>query len=79
MFDWMHNVYLGHGRDLVASALKVLIKQSVYDSLQLETMDEILAWIQQRMIKQCSQHRLLSLPFDDRYDDDDDDADKPVW
>lgn len=53
-FDFMHNVYLGHGRDLVGSSLKALIQRSVYDHVEYGNLDELLAYIQQEMIKDCS-------------------------
>lgn len=59
VFDWMHNVYLGHGRDLVGSTLKVLIEKSVYDHLRLESVDAILAYIQEEMVTDCSRFGFL--------------------
>ena len=49
VYDWMHNVYLGHGRDLLGSTLKVLISKGVYQHLGLNSVDEILVHIQHEM------------------------------
>lgn len=53
-FDFMHNLFLGTGRDLVASAIKVLIRQGIYSHVPATDMDSILAFLQEEMICDCS-------------------------
>lgn len=53
-FDFMHNVFLGTGRDLVESSLYVLIRQGVYSHLPSNDMDYILAFLQEEMRHDCS-------------------------
>ena len=53
-FDFMHNLYLGSGRDLLASTFKVLIQRGVYSHLPFLEMDSILAFLQEEMIRDCS-------------------------
>ena len=59
VYDWMHNVYLGHGRDLVGSTLKVLIEKSIYGHVRLGSVDATLAYIQEEMVVDCSRFGLL--------------------
>ena len=53
-FDFMHNLYLGSGRDLLASTFKALIQRGVYSHLPETDMDSILAFLQEEMIRDCS-------------------------
>lgn len=53
-FDFMRNLFLGTGRDLVASAIKVLIRQGIYSHVPATDMDSILAFLQEEMICDCS-------------------------
>ena len=53
-FDFMHNLFLGTGRDLVASAFKVMIRHGVYSHVPATDMDSILAFLQEEMISDCS-------------------------
>ena len=43
----------------MGSTLKVLIKKSVYDHLRLESVDAILAYIQEEMVTDCSRFGFL--------------------
>ena len=45
-WDWLHNVYLGVGRDLVASGIFLFIRQGMYDHYNLQEMDDLLGQIQ---------------------------------
>ena len=53
-FDFMHNLYLGTGRDLLGSTFRVLIQRGVYSHLPVTDMDLILAFLQEEMIRDCS-------------------------
>ena len=55
-WDFMHNCYLGIGRDVVGSGLKLFIRQGVYPLG--DGIDEIkaLAKIQKDMVKDCHEH-----------------------
>lgn len=55
-YDWMHNIYLGCGRDLVASGIKTLIMQKCYDSTGLLDYDDILVYVNARIRKVCKRH-----------------------
>lgn len=59
-WDWMHNVYLGTGRDLLGSGIRLLVLSGVYSSTGLVEMDDILSHVQQRIRSKCSKHRFLS-------------------
>jgi hypothetical protein len=58
-FDWMHNIYLGTGRDLFASGLKTLVERGVYDYTGLTDTDDLLFHAEGRMRAACSEHKLL--------------------
>lgn len=58
-FDLLHNIYLGTGRDLVASGMLTLIEQGVYDDTGLTELDDILCHIQQRIDAKCRAHKCL--------------------
>lgn len=60
-FDWLHNVYLGVGRDLVASGIWLFIRQGMYDRLNLEDMDDLLGHIHMDIAKTCKLHGYLGL------------------
>lgn len=59
-FDWLHNVYLGIGKDLCASGLLTLIEKNVYQGVD---MDEILGDVHREIRATCSQHGFLILHF----------------
>ena len=59
-WDLLHNVYLGTGRDLVGSGLKVLIQSGCYAGLGTDDVDEILAHIHSCVRRACSTHRPLN-------------------
>ena len=54
-FDFMHNLYLGTGRDLIGSTFKILIRRGAYSHLPFTDMDSILAFLQEEMVNECSQ------------------------
>lgn len=60
-FDWMHNVYLGTGRDLFASALLTLVEKGVYSYVGSNDLDELLSHAESRLRASCSQHGFLGL------------------
>ena len=55
-FDWMHNVYLGTGRDLCASGIMVLIEKGLVGDVEGVEMDEALSRVHRRMRDVCRQH-----------------------
>lgn len=54
-FDWLHNVYLGVARDLVASGIWLFIRQGMYDHLNIDDMDELLGHIHMDIQATCEQ------------------------
>lgn len=52
-FDWMHNLFLGSGRDLIGSTFKTLIRRGAYSHLPVQDMDTVLAILQEEMIHDC--------------------------
>ena len=58
-FDWMHNVFLGTGRDLVASGIKTLVKHDCYQNTGLTTVDDILSHVDLQIRTTCKQHGFL--------------------
>lgn len=54
-FDFMHNLYLGTGRDLVGSTFKCLIWRGAYSHLPMTDMNSILAVMQEEMVHECRQ------------------------
>lgn len=58
-FDWLHNIYLGHGRDLFASGLLTLVEQGVYSYSGLTDTNDLLAHAEERIRKKCFKHRPL--------------------
>ena len=57
MYDWLHNVNLGCGRDLFASGLRVLISKGVWGPLQ--EWDATLNQVHMEMHRTCANHGLL--------------------
>ena len=57
--DWMHNIYLGCGRDLMASGLKLLISKNVWPHLGND-WTEILAGVHYEMHTTCASYGYLS-------------------
>lgn len=53
VFDYMHNIFLGCGRDLFASGLKLLISKGVWTQ-HGEDCDSILAAVHMEMHKSCA-------------------------
>ena len=58
-FDFMHNVFLGGGRDLVASGIHLMLRQKVYGDVEPDNMDEVLGHVQTEMIRDCKKHGFL--------------------
>ncbi|CAK9092949.1 Nipped-B-like protein B [Durusdinium trenchii] len=58
-WDWMHNVYLGVGRDLLGSGLRLLIERGVFGPNP--RLNEVLSEVQAQMVRDCRQ-RGLPLP-----------------
>lgn len=61
-FDLMHNVFLGVGKDLVGSGLKLLIQQGVFDHVEgvHDDLDKALGVIHREMVQDCKNHGLSS-------------------
>lgn len=57
MWDWLHNVYLGCGRDLFASGLRVLIMKEVWGPLT--DWDDTLNRVHMEMHRVCAAHGSL--------------------
>eukprot|EP00435_Cladocopium_sp_Y103_P011382 s2437_g3.t1 len=57
-FDFMHNLYLGTGRDLIGSTFKTLIRRGAYSHLPFTDMDSILGFLQEEMVNDCAQSGL---------------------
>ena len=53
-WDWMHNVYLGCGRDLFAGALRVLIAKNAWPVS--DEWDTILHAVHMEMHETCAKH-----------------------
>ena len=62
-FDWLHNVYLGVGRDVVASGIWLFIRQGMYDHLNLDDMDDLLGHIHMDIVATCKQHGFFGQYF----------------
>ena len=58
-FDILRNLFLGTARDLVASAISVLIRQHVYDHVE-GNAESILGYIQREMARDCKSFGSLS-------------------
>ncbi len=56
-FDWLHNMYLGVGRDVVASGIWLFIRQGVYDHFNLDDMDELLGNVHMEIKATCKQYK----------------------
>lgn len=59
-FDILHNIYLGVGRDLVASAIWLFVRQGMYDHLAVDDMDDLLGHIHMGIQATCKQHGYLA-------------------
>ena len=60
-YDFLHNMYLGTGRDFFASGLKTLVEWGVYRDTGLTQLDDILCHIEHRIRAKCKERKLLSL------------------
>ena len=56
-YDWLHNVYLGIGRDLVASGILVLIEHNVFP-LGAD-LDETLGNVHREVRRTCAKNGCL--------------------
>lgn len=61
-WDLLHNVFLGTGRDLVASGIRALVMQGCYDSLGLDGIDSILSHIDSKVRQSCKSFKSLVIP-----------------
>ena len=59
VYDWLHNIFLGCGRDLFASGLKLLILEGVWGD-HGGNWDSILAGIHLEMHQWCAAHGSLA-------------------
>lgn len=57
VWDWLHNVYLGIGRDLVASGILVLIDHDCFT--RGNDLDDTLAHVHHEIRRACSRHGYL--------------------
>ena len=57
-WDILHNVYLGTGRDLVASCIKAFIREGCYDFVGTNELDVVLSAVHREMHATCAQHGL---------------------
>lgn len=53
-YDWMHNIYLGVARDLIASALKLMITKGIWGDVTNDDWDSVLAAIHFEMHQACA-------------------------
>ena len=63
VFDIMHCIYLGTGRDLVGSGLRILVEHGAYPEASVRDGDlnKLLAHMHREMKRDCSAHGLLDL------------------
>ena len=59
-FDFMHMVYLGHGRDLFASSIHVLLKHEAFGPGEI---DEVLERVHQQVHSDCAAAGTLDQAF----------------
>ena len=55
-FDWLHNVYLGVARDVIASGIWLFIRQGMYDDWNLDCMDDLLGNLHMDIVATCKQY-----------------------
>lgn len=53
-YDFLHQIYLGTARDLIASGVRTLILRGAYDHLQSDDLDTILDVVQKEMHNDCA-------------------------
>ena len=58
-YDWMHNIYLGVARDLIASALKLMITKGIWGDVTNDDWDSVLAAIHFEMHQACAKQGSL--------------------
>ena len=56
-WDFLHNVYLGVARDLVASGIWLFIYQGMYNHYNLDGMDDLLGQIQMDISTMCKANK----------------------
>ena len=59
-YDWMHNIYLGTGRDLFASAVLTMVDPGVYSYTGLTDMDDIISHVEEQIRSTASLCKSLS-------------------
>ena len=57
-FDLMHNIYLGTGRDLVASAIRTLVRQGVYTHVS-DNMETVFDHIHKEVLRDTKAYGFL--------------------
>ena len=58
-WDFLHNIYLGVARDLVASGIWLFIYQGMYDHYNLDGMDDLLGQIQMDISTMCKANKFF--------------------
>ena len=59
MHDYLHNIFLGTGRDLLASGIRVLLLNGLYDQPGVSDVDQKLSLLHAEMQKTCRTNGLL--------------------
>ena len=60
-FDFMHNCFLGTGKDLIGSGLKLLIQQNVFEDVEgNDDLDRLLGSVHREMVRDCKNHGSFS-------------------
>ena len=59
MHDYLHNIFLGTGRDMLASGIRVLLLKGVYDRPGVSDVDEKLSLLHAEMQETCRTNGLL--------------------
>ena len=62
-FDWMHNVYLGTGRDLFASGVRTLVERGVYSYTGLTDWMTFWVMLNNASMKSAKFTRFSSVDF----------------
>ena len=64
VFDFMHNSFLGTGKDFVASAIRLLLERGAFDGFQCERSSDLMfARITMEIQDTYKQHGFLSIKF----------------
>ena len=64
VFDFMHNCFLGTGKDFVASAIRLLLERGAFDGFECERSSDLMfAKITMEIQDTYKQHGFLSTKF----------------